>query len=153
MTTHTRWRPLVVLLLLLATAPAHAAAPVSPVGRWLTQDGTGVVDIEPCGASLCGRIVGVTLDRPSDPTPTDYRGHPQCMLTIIRDVLPDGSGWAGQIEDPRNGTRYDATLKVDARHRLLLRGFVGIPLFGRTQVWTAYTGPVATDCRIRAKPP
>lgn len=142
-------------LAILSLAPlTRAAVPASPIGRWLTQDGSGIIDIEPCGgASLCGRIVGVTLDHPGDPLPTDYQGHPQCMLTIVRDMLPDGaSGWQGRIEDPRDGTNYDATMRVDEQHRLRLRGFIGIPLFGQTQIWTPYTGPVPADCRIQAKP-
>ena len=111
-----------------------------------------MIDIESCGgASLCGRIVGVTLDHPDEEMPADYQGHPQCMLTIIRDMLSDGSGWMGQIEDPRDGTIYDASMRLDAQHRLRLRGFIGIPLFGQTQVWTAYAGPVASDCRLQPR--
>ena len=150
-----RCRTLILLALLMAAVPVGAAVPTSPIGRWMTQNGSGIIDIEPCGGGgLCGRIVGVTLDHPGDPMPTDYQGHPQCMLTIVRDMLPaGGSSWRGQIEDPRDGTSYDATMRVDAQHRLRLRGFIGIPLFGQTQIWTRYAGPVPADCRMPAKRP
>ena len=135
-------------------ATAHAATPTAPVGRWLTQDRTAIIDIEPCGgASLCGRIVGVALDNASDRVPTDYRGHTQCGLTIIRDALPDGdAGYMGQIQDPRNGSSYDAQLRVDDRHRLVVRGFIGIPLLGRSQVWTPFPGAVPSDCHMHGAP-
>src|SRR3546814_15027966 len=45
-----------VALVAFAVPTAAAAAPVSIVGRWKTDDGKGIVDIVPCGAKLCGRI-------------------------------------------------------------------------------------------------
>lgn len=148
-------RPIAASLGLLAlSAVAHAAILTAPVGRWLTQDRTAIIDIEPCGnGSLCGRIVGVALDNPTDRVPTDYRGQTQCGLTIIHDALPDGSsGWMGRIDDPRDGTSYDAQLRLDDQHRLRVRGFIGIPLLGSSQVWTSFAGPVPNDCHMHGGP-
>jgi hypothetical protein len=59
------------LLLLGGPPPGPAAAAQEDghrlAGRWLTEDGEGVISIEPCGAAvaaLCGRIVGLTFDGP-----------------------------------------------------------------------------------------
>ena len=41
----------------------------------------------------------------------------------------------GRITDPQNAKTYRATMKLDGRDRLRVRGFVGIRAFGRTQVW------------------
>ena len=140
-----------LLGLLAAAGPGAAAGRDTPVGRWLTQDKGGVIAIEPCGAVLCGRIVGVVLDHPDDLFPTDHEGRSQCGLTIIRGGVPDGDGeWSARITDPRDGKIYRTRLSLDEQHRLRVRGYVGIPLLGRTEVWTPFRGTVPEDCRMSA---
>ena len=139
---------IVAFALLFAARPGFANGADAPIGRWLTEDKLAVIAIGPCGPGLCGQIAGVTLDHADDPVPTDYQGHSQCGLTIIRDAVQDSDGWSARIVDPRDGHVYKAKLEVDDRHRLRLRGYVGIPLFGSTQVWTPYDGPIGTGCRM-----
>jgi len=143
---------LAVLLVFAGLAgPAGAAGQwtASPTGMWSTANHNAVVRITPCGPDLCGTIVGLARG-PSDPAPTDWRGGTQCGLTIIK-TAPDGSGdqvWNGSILDPRDGSVYNAQLRLDPAHHLLLRGYIGLPIFGQTQTWTAYNGPTGPDCRI-----
>lgn len=122
----------------------------SPVGRWLTGADGGVVEIDRCGgAVLCGRIVGITLDHPGDPEPTDFRGQPQCGLTIITGVVKTGPNeWTGHVTDPRDGTTYHARLSLDEAGRLHMRGYVGLPLFGETVIWLPFQGSIADRCLI-----
>lgn len=107
-----------------------------------------MIAIGPCGDGLCGRIAGI-LDWPADGhAPVDVDGQPQCGLTIISDVHPGSADrWAASITDPENGRVYDAQLWVDRAGRLHLRGYIGLPLFGQTQIWTPYPGPMPKDCR------
>jgi uncharacterized protein (DUF2147 family) len=120
----------------------------SPLGTWLTANGHGVVSIEPCGGALCGRIVGI--DRaPGEPMPTDVHGQPQCGLTIITNEKPEtADSWLGEVTDPRDGNTYRAKLWVDERGNLRLRGYIGIPELGATQVWHRFNGHLTTDCGI-----
>ena len=142
---------LAVAFLLPAALPSGAAERDTPVGRWLTQDKEAVIAIEPCGSALCGRIVGVTLDHPDDPFPTDNEGRSQCGLTIIRGGVPGGDqGWAIQITDPRAGKTYSARMWLDEQHRLHVRGYIGIPLLGRTEVWTPFRAAIGENCRLPA---
>ena len=48
-----------------------------------------------------------------------------------------GNGWSdGHIVDPETGKGYKCSLSVQAGGtRLKVRGYEGISLFGRTQVW------------------
>ncbi len=143
--------------LLLPALPVRAAERDTPVGRWLTQDKEAVIAIEPCGTALCGRVVGVTLDHPDDPFPLDNEGHSQCGLTIIRGGVPDGEQangeqvWAIRITDPRDGKVYRARMWLDEQRRLHVRGYIGVPLLGRTQIWTPFRAFIGENCRLPAR--
>jgi len=135
-----------VLALAVSASLAVAGPTQTPVGTWATEDGHGVIAITPCGDALCGKIVGIDR-KPSEPMPTDVHGRPQCGLTIITNQRPaqDGS-FLGQITDPRDGSTWQATLRLDESGNLRLRGFVGVPLLGSTQVWRPFTGHLTKDC-------
>jgi uncharacterized protein (DUF2147 family) len=141
-------RCLATLVLGLVVSSASAEPAASPVGTWLTENSHGVIAIDRCGDALCGRIVGI--DRtPMDPMPTDVNGRSQCGLTIITDEKPTANGtWIGQITDPRNGDTYQAKLWLDGSGNLHLRGFIGIPLLGSTQIWRKYTGHLTAECGL-----
>jgi uncharacterized protein (DUF2147 family) len=145
-------RALTFIVLLISAVPAHAAGPAyvdSLVGLWLTQDHDGVMRVSPCNGGLCVEIAGVILDRPSDPTPVDYRGISQCHLRLVSDARPVGPNlWKGHILDPRNGSLFGVELHLDPRGNLALRGFLGLPMFGETQIWTRFPGDVPSDCRM-----
>ena len=137
----------VALALMALSSPATAQG--TPAGRWLTQGKDAVIAIEPCGAALCGRIVGITLDSPHDPVPLDHEGRSQCGLTIISSAVRDGNaGWTARIVDPRDGRGYRARMHLDEQRRLRVRGYIGIPLFGQTEVWTPFRGAIPNDCRL-----
>jgi uncharacterized protein (DUF2147 family) len=144
---------LVVVWMLLLTVPTNAQPlqNTAPAGRWMTPHHDAVIQIAPCGPDLCGQIVGIELG-PNDPIPRDWAGQTQCHLTIIRTAPhTDGLGqiyWTGAIIDPRDGSIYNAIMTLDPQGRLQLRGYIGLPIFGRTQTWTPYAGPMVADCRL-----
>jgi uncharacterized protein (DUF2147 family) len=132
----------------LITMPALAAQTASPVGTWTTADGHGVVEITRCGDALCGRIVGIERSA-GDLMPTDVLGRPQCGLTIITNQKPKADGtWWGEITDPRDGGIYQSKLWVDQGGDLNLRGFIGIPELGMTQIWHKFAGHLTNECRL-----
>jgi uncharacterized protein (DUF2147 family) len=138
-------------LTLMFTAGPATAGGLTPIGAWLTSDRTGVIDFAACGSVLCGRIVGIVMDHPNEPTPRDHTGHSECGLPIINDAAETEAGvWQGHITDPRNGDVYRARLWLDEQGRLHLRGYILIPLLGQTQIWTRYRSPLPVDCRLTA---
>jgi hypothetical protein len=58
-------------------------------------------------------------------------------MTILSGLKPEGSEWAGgEVLDPASGKVYRARIKLaDAGRKLEMRGYVGVPTLGRTQVW------------------
>lgn len=65
-----------------------------------------------------------------------YQNQPLVGATIIRNLLPQGNGQytGGKIDDPETGKTYRLNVKWE-KNQLLLRGFIGISLIGRTQTW------------------
>jgi uncharacterized protein (DUF2147 family) len=133
---------ILVGLALGLAAPASAA---SPVGTWYAEGGAAQVAVEPCGPELCGRVVwlrspfdehGCDLRDRQNPDPT-LRGRKVEGLEVLRGLVPQGDGtWGnGRVYDPASGKTYTCTLALDGNDRVRLRGYVGIPLLGRTTTW------------------
>lgn len=80
------------------------------------------------------RTDGPTTDvRNSDP---QLRGRSLCGPQLGSGFTPVDSGHAegGQIYDPKAGKTFSAAMTLDG-NTLRLRGFVGVKLFGRTEIW------------------
>ena len=135
--------------LLVATAwlpLAHAAGP-TPVGTWRTFDDaeggkeSGAVTIFDSGGTLYGNVSAI--DDPTKANATcvdctdDRKDKPVMGMQILRGMKPDGNVWdGGQILDPKNGKIYKCTMHLeDNGQKLLVRGYIGISLIGRTQTW------------------
>jgi len=117
-------------LLILAPVPATAAAP-DVTGLWLTDDGKGVVEVEPCGRNMCGRIVRVLDRRPGVPT-TDVenpdparRSRPILGLQVLSGFKPGTNEWKdGKAYDPKKGSSYNSTLRLNRDGSLRITGCV-----------------------------
>lgn len=141
------WRVLIAWAVLVGGASAGlAAVPDAVMGPWWTQDRDGVVTIYPCATGVCGRVTGVTGP---DANPLDVDGRPRCQLQIIPGGRVNADGvWDAHITNPDDDRTYTITLQVDGDGRLRMRGYIGIPLFGKTVFWTRFTGHLTKDCHI-----
>ena len=65
------------------------------------------------------------------------KDQPVIGMTILRGLRRDGSGFGGgTILDPDEGRTYRCTATLrDGGRKLEVRGFIGVPLLGRTQIW------------------
>lgn len=139
-----------LLTLLLSAGVAHA----DPQGLWLTASGNLEVRVAPCGAALCGKVARVianqSMSRPGEAMAADAQPAREGM-DILSDFLPaeretkaDGSsvvtGWRGRIFNRENGKTYDCLMSVGAAGELKLHAYVGLPLFGKSQVWQRVPG-------------
>jgi len=143
---------IVALFLALAIAPAAHAATASVTGQWLSQDGKGAVDIEPCAGKLCGRIAWLRepLDSAGKPkrdihnSQESLQSRPICGLAILWNFSQESPDtWSdGEIYDPEKGESYHCTMHLEADGTLHVRGYIGISLLGRTEVWTRPAQPL-----------
>ena len=134
---------------LAGNAPARAAGDI--VGRWLTQGGRAVVEIGPCDASTCGRIIW--MKDPNDPkTGKPWRDHnnPDRALqhrrvmgiATLSAIQPNKKGnWDAVSYDPRNGETHEITIRLLADQRIELKGCGLGGLICRSEVWS----PVPPD--------
>ena len=67
----------------------------------------------------------------------DLRNRPLKGLRIVHDLRPQGARWGGgKILDPESGKLYDCEARLAEDGAVLeIRGFVGIPAFGKTLRW------------------
>ena len=127
---------------LMLAAPSVAAEEI--VGLWDT--GESQVEIYSCEELLCGRIAA--LDEPLDedgnekldennPDPA-LRARPIIGMDLIAGFSRAGKRkWEdGAIYDPRDGKTYKCVMTLQRDGTLKVRGYVGIPLLGKTVVWT-----------------
>jgi uncharacterized protein (DUF2147 family) len=127
----------VVIFLILLSAPALADSHLL-TGNWVTQN-QAVVTVYMCGAkTLCTKLIQVPdLAARDDKNPErSLRNRPLCGLELGKDfeIIDSSHARGGRIYDPDSGNTYDATMGSDGS-QLKLRGYVGVSLFGRTEVW------------------
>jgi hypothetical protein len=134
-----------VLMFALAM-PAEAAGPTA-VGLWEQSDPSGRVGgwflLYENNGVYEGALARMFPKPGEDPNPIcrkckgDQKNAPSLGLVMIKGMQRNGLEYEnGTILDPRDGTVYKARMEVSPDgQELTVRGFVGIPLFGKSQVW------------------
>ncbi|MGO7906437.1 DUF2147 domain-containing protein [Rhizobium leguminosarum] len=118
----------------------------SPVGLWRNVDDVSgkpraLVRITESNGALQGRIEKVFLAANESPTCAKCEGAlknaPVMGLVILSGLKKDGDDYTGgQILDPDNGKVYSSKIHlIDEGKKLTVRGFIGVSLLGRSQVW------------------
>lgn len=121
----------------------------TPVGLWQAiDDATGkpisLVRIKETSGRLDGWVEKILNpadeSRRCDSCPGDRKGQPVQGLNIIQDLRRSADNpliWRdGEILDPKNGHAYRLRVTLQEDGRILeVRGYIGSPFFGRTQIW------------------
>jgi uncharacterized protein (DUF2147 family) len=131
----------------LTIAPAFADDN-SPVGLWKNiDDATGkpkaLIRITESNGALQGKIEQLFRAPGEDQNPKcdkcegARKDQPIIGMEILSGLKKDGDEYAGgEILDPNNGKVYKSKLHLtDAGKKLSVRGYIGMPMLGRSQVW------------------
>lgn len=134
------------LLSIASLAPVFAAD--TPVGLWKNiDDETGkpkaLIRITENAGAFQGQIEKLYREPNEDQNPKcdkcegARKDQPIVGMVILSGLKKDGEEFnGGEIVDPKNGKVYKAKMHMtDAGKKLNVRGYIGMPMLGRSQVW------------------
>jgi uncharacterized protein (DUF2147 family) len=124
------------------SVPAGQAA--SPIGLWKGAD--AVFEMFESEGRLSGKIVALSEPTTAEgkektdiynPDPTK-RKYPIVGLIFISGLMKKSdSQWEnGTVYDPKSGKTYSCLMELPEPDKIVVRGFIGVALFGRTYIWT-----------------
>ena len=117
-------------------------------GKWKTIDDEtgkekGIVEIFERNGKIFGRIIDI-LDiehkhHKCEKCEGEDNNKPILGLTIIKGMKKNGNEYeGGKVLDPKNGKSYQCKISLDGKDKLIVRGYIGISLFGRSQTWVRF---------------
>jgi uncharacterized protein (DUF2147 family) len=138
----------VAVLAAAMSLPSAWADETSPVGLWKNVDDvTGkpkaMIRITEEQGALVGRIEKLFRAPDMDQNPKcdkcdgARKDQPVIGMVFMSGLKKDGNDYSGgEILDPDNGKIYRSKITlIDGGKKLSVRGYVGVPMFGRSQVW------------------
>ncbi|MFA9218712.1 MAG: DUF2147 domain-containing protein [Sphingomonadaceae bacterium] len=151
---HTKQSASLLALLRAATLGATRASSAaraddaSPVGLWRNIDDVSgkpkaLIRITESNGALQGQIEKLFRGPSEDQNPKcekcegTRKDQPVIGLVIMSGLKKDGSDYTGgEILDPDNGKVYRSKLNLtDGGKKLNVRGYIGVPMLGRSQTW------------------
>ena len=136
------------VLAIVAALPACAQDSASPVGLWkniddITGKPKALIRIVETDGQLQGKIEKLFLAPGEDAAPRcvkcqgDKKDQPVIGMVFMSGLRKSGNEYTGgEILDPDDGKVYRSKLTVvDGGKKLNVRGYMGVPMFGRSQIW------------------
>jgi uncharacterized protein (DUF2147 family) len=135
------------------SAPAAAATtakkPPSPgdalLGEWWTENNEGRIrftrapDGTFTGTTTCCAPKVPSEDHPArdihNPNPKQRGRSTVGIILIWKLIYEDGEYSDGYVYNPRDGKTYRFEAKIIDRNTVKIRGYLGIPLLGQSQIW------------------
>ena len=134
-----------LILLIVALLLFQLSFSQSVFGKWKTIDDItgkekGIVEIYEKGGKVYGRIIEIFEPehryRKCEKCDGEDKNKPYLGLVIIKGLSKDGDIYdGGKILDPKIGKLYRCKITLDGKEKLIVRGYIGISLFGRSQTW------------------
>ncbi len=133
------------MALVFATTTIFAQSADAVVGKWLNSSGEANIQIYKVGNKYSGKLVwlknpnneqGKAKTDVNNPD-ANLRGRALLGLEMLKGFNFDDGEWEdGTIYDPKSGKTYSCIMTLKGNDKLSVRGYVGISLLGRTDVWT-----------------
>ena len=136
------------LMALASMMTPALAQEASPVGLWKNSDDAdgkpkALIRITETRGELSGKIEKLYLSPGENPNPRcdkctgEKKDQPVIGMVFMSGLKKQDSEYSGgEIVDPDNGKVYRSKLTlVDGGKKLNVRGYIGMPMFGRSQTW------------------
>ena len=114
-------------------------------GKWKTFDDetgmeNGIVEIYEKAGKVYGRIIEILEKEKKyfkcEMCEGEDKNKPILGLVIIKGLKKKGDFYeGGKVTDPKNGKSYHCKMTLEGKDKLIVRGYIGISLFGRSQTW------------------
>ncbi|MGV3545470.1 MAG: DUF2147 domain-containing protein [Pedobacter sp.] len=114
------------------------------LGKWLNPSGEGQIEIYKRGDKFFGKLAWIKepndergKPKTDEKNPTEsLRNKPLLGLEILKNFVFDDGKWIdGTIYDPKSGKTYSCKISLKDANQLSIRGFIGVSLIGRTEVF------------------
>lgn len=142
-------RAALMMIMMGVFSSAFANQDSTPVGYWKTIDDVSgkpksIVQIwKTDDEKLMGKVIklfpakGATPNKICSACAGDKRDQPIVGMVIMSGLKSNENQWIkGQILDPENGKTYSCSARLVANGKSLnVHGYLGLPLFGRSQTW------------------
>jgi len=137
-----------IVAILLMTIQISFAANISPVGLWQSIDDKtnqprSLIRISEHNGEYRavvekGLLPTDTGDAICDKCKDERKNQPIIGMTIVKGMKQNGDKYdGGKILDPEEGKVYKCKMTLnEAGDQLEVRGYIGISLIGRSQIWT-----------------
>ncbi|MFT3844718.1 MAG: DUF2147 domain-containing protein [Lacibacter sp.] len=138
------------LLLLFISVVSFASAQDNKdaiIGSWKNGEGTGIIQIYKNGDKYQGKLIW--LKEPVDPETgkpkldkkhPDEKNHSRPLIGLVNmwgfKYTASNEWTGGKIYDPKNGKTYSCKISMENNDKINVRGYIGVSLIGRTDVWT-----------------
>ncbi len=139
------------MAILAVAFQAKSVAADSLDGYWMDSDGEVILEIGQCGNARCGRVAW--LRKPLGPDGRlllDYRNpdpklqkRPVCGLEVVSGFKkqPDGIWSDGTVYVSDLGQSFSGYAEILNPTQVKVTGYVILPLFGASEVWTKVSHP------------
>lgn len=114
------------------------------LGKWLNSSGEGQIEIFKKGDKFYGKLAWIKEPNGDNGKPKVDVNNPSASLKtkpllgmeILKDFNFDDGKWVdGTIYDPKSGKTYSCKMTLKGNNQLSVRGYVGVSIIGRTDVW------------------
>lgn len=121
----------------VCTAQDAGKGPDAVLGRYWTPTKNAKIEIYKEGAKYYGKTVWTERSGIDTLNPDPKKRNQSLLgLVFLTDfTYDDGKYVDGQIYDPQNGNIYSCKMWLEPDGDLKARGYIGISLFGRTEVF------------------
>jgi len=119
---------------------------LTPVGTWTNADKKAKFEIYECGAKLCGKIAWIKDPNQEDGKPkldinnpdASLKNRPIMGMEFMKNFKQNEKDkWDnGTIYDPQSGKTYSCYIKIIDKNKIEVKGYIGLSLIGRSQIWT-----------------
>jgi uncharacterized protein (DUF2147 family) len=136
-----------ILSMILFTSAAVADDRGAIFGRWASNN--SILEIAETDGVLHATIISILdplykegEDGPVGTTRVDLhnpdaalRSRPLIGMNLLDGYQYKGGKWQGSLYDPESGKTYKSQITLGSDGTLQMRGYIGMPMLGRTAVW------------------